>query len=139
MQESTHARDRRQAKAARIAAIRPLVVWRDGGCRFPLEARASFPCAGPLAMDEFRSRQQLRGQPVEVVYSLENCWTLCERHHRWKHHDRPAAWPKLVITPLEETVNGPVRWAVCLPDGGLALLGETAPRHAVAPSALAGL
>lgn len=68
-------RDKRQARAALIRAVRLQVMQRDLACRV---------CGSTdrPEMHELVSRALRRGQPPEDVFNLVNCLRLCSRCHR---------------------------------------------------------
>jgi 5-methylcytosine-specific restriction endonuclease McrA len=67
-------------RKAHIAKIRRQVSMRDRRCRICGELFG----VGELTpeMHELQSRAQLRGRPIEEIFSLENCVMLHRKCHR---------------------------------------------------------
>jgi 5-methylcytosine-specific restriction endonuclease McrA len=67
-------------RKAHITKIRLLVSMRDRRCRVCGEI---FGTGEQTAeMHELKSRAQLRGRPIEEIFSLENCVMLHRKCHR---------------------------------------------------------
>jgi 5-methylcytosine-specific restriction endonuclease McrA len=67
-------RDKRQARAELIRAVRLRVMQRDASCR--VCGRTDRP-----EMHELVSRAMRRGQPPETIFTLDNCLRLCSTCH----------------------------------------------------------
>lgn len=101
-------RKRKKADVRRtiIAAVRAIVLARDGRCRV-CGTRHN------LTMNEIERRSALRGRPPEEIFNTANCVTLCVRCHLYGYERQGHEREWFTLEKLTEAgADGPLlaRW-----------------------------